>query len=132
MGLRWFNAPPGVLPAGFRTQPIVPHAQNYLSWIRTMQRRAYVRDAPGQGFLIERSVFQPVNIPAKVQVDLNLEYTHSNAVMPGYVGYLQRQPYTQGGPGRSVMTPRQPQYTYTVQPPRYSTLPTILGVTGGQ
>lgn len=126
--LRWQQAPPGELPAGFRTQPVVPHNLIYRTWRRMMTRRAYVRDAPGQGFLIERSIFQPVSIPAKVQVDLNLEYTHSNAVMPGAVGYLERRPYTQGGTGRSRMTAAAPQYVYTVQAPRFSTLPTILGV----
>ena len=125
---RWPLAPPGVLPAGYRTQPRVPQGRLYGGWSRRMFRRAYVRDAPGQGFFVEQSIFQPVNIPGKQQVDIALEYTHSNAVMPGVVGYLERTPYLQGRQGQSTMQPRQPGYNYNLQAPRFSTLPTIFGV----
>lgn len=119
----------GTLLTGFRTQGYVGHQQNYWGWSRQMQRPAYVRDTPGQVQMIQRSAFQPMAQPAKVQVDIVQEYMRPWPML-GYVGYLERTPYIQGQKGQSVLQPR-PQFPYTVQPPRWSTLPQIFGVGGG-
>jgi len=108
-----------------RTQPIVPHHRNYFGWHRNQSRQAYERPVPGQTVMVERSLFQPVNVPAKVQVDQIEEYARPWPFL-GVFGYVERVPYLQTRP---VQQPR-PQYPFTVQAPRFSTLPVILGVTG--
>jgi hypothetical protein len=108
-----------------RTQPIVPHHRNYFGWHRTQTRKAYERSVPGQVLMIEPSLFQPVNVPAKIQVDQVGEYAPPGPFL-GVFGYVERTPYVQTQP---VQQPR-PQYPFTVQPPRFSVLPVILGVKG--
>lgn len=110
----------------FRLQGRPVHT-TFNPWFRNKFSPSAVRPSSGLFSQLNQSVFQPVNVPTFVQVDVAPEY------MPpwpfnGDVGYLERQGYTQD-PQLGQMLPL-PQLPYSLRVPQPSTLPWFVAPKG--